>query len=148
MNLIKRNSTPFDDMAREFFGEERLFDNFSFNPIKTLVGRSNNIGRVNIIDDDKEYVIQVSVPGFKKDDIKIDLENDILMISSTYNSKVEESNNYYRKEFVKSSFNRSFYIPDDADISNIDAKMEDGILNVVIFKKEIEKENKISINVK
>lgn len=145
--LIKRNESPFDSFARKFFGED---DFFTFKPTFSLIDNNQNMGRSNIIENENDYSIQVSVPGFKKEDININLNDDVLTISSEFEDKKEETKeNYCRREFVKSSFSRSFYVPDNVDIEKIDAKMEDGILNVVIPKKpEEKKENKISIKIK
>ena len=146
MNLIKRNESPFDLFAKKFFGED---DFFRFTPSVLMTERSN-VGRTNILNKDNEYIVQMSIPGFKKDDINVNVENDVLTISSEFeNSNEEENDNFYRKEFVKSSFSRSFQIPEDVDAEKIDASMEDGILNVSFPKMELKKkENKISIKIK
>jgi len=145
MNLVKRNENPFGLFAKEFFGDDFL----NFTP-SIFMSENKNVGKTNIINNDNEYIVQMSVPGFKKDDIDISINDDVLTISSEYeNSKEEKKDNFYRKEFVKSSFSRSFVIPDDVNIDKIDAEMSDGILNVVFPKKEIKEENKkISIKIK
>ena len=146
-SIVKRTETPFDNLVKKFFGED---DIFSLRPSFSLIG-NDYAGKTNILENEKDYLFQVSVPGLKKDDIKIEIDEDVLTISSNFeDSKEEKSDNFYRKEFVKSSFTRSFYVPEDVDVSKIDAKMEDGILNVSIPKKEIEKkkDSKLSIKVK
>lgn len=142
-NLIRREESPFNEMVKKFFGGDDLF---AFRPF----GFVGEIGRTNVLNNEKDYVVQVSVPGFKKDDVKIDLEDGILTISSTFeDSKEEKTENYSRREFVKSSFSRSFDLPDDADVSKIDAKMEDGILNVTVPKlAEEKKTSKLKIDIK
>jgi len=146
MNLIKRNESPFDSLTKRFFGDD---DFFRFTP-SVLMTERNDVGRTNILNKDNKYIVQMSVPGFKKDDIDINVEDDVLTISSEFENSNEENNdNFYRKEFVKSSFTRSFYIPDDVDSEKIDASMEDGILNVSFTKMELKKkDNKISIKIK
>jgi len=146
MNLIKRNESPFDSLTKRFFGDD---DFFRFTP-SVLMTERNDVGRTNILNKDNKYIVQMSVPGFKKDDIDINVEDDVLTISSEFENSNEENNdNFYRKEFVKSSFTRSFYIPDDVDSEKIDAFMEDGILNVSFTKMELKKkDNKISIKIK
>lgn len=145
--MIKRSENPFDSLAKKFFGDD---DFFTFKPSLSLMGEAHDMGKSNIIENEKDYSIQISVPGFKKDDINIELNGDVLTISSEFEDKKEEDNdNYCRREFIKSSFSRSFSVPDNADIENIDAKMEDGILNVIVPKKEEEKkENKLNIKIK
>lgn len=141
-SLIKRENSPFNEMVKQFFGDDFV----AFRPF----GFVGEIGRTNVLNNEKEYVVQVAVPGFKKEDIKIDLEDGILTISSSFeDSKEENTDNYSRREFVKSSFSRSFDMPDDADVSKIDAKMEDGILNLTVPKlAEEKKTSKFKINIK
>jgi HSP20 family protein len=129
-------------MARKFFD-----DDFSYLPA-TFMPR-NFHGLSNISENDNEYTIEVSAPGFKKEDIKIELENDVLKISSEIENKKEEKNEgYSRKEFYKSSFSRHFTIPNAVKKDGISASMKDGILMVTIPKNKTEKKSenlKISI---
>ena len=142
MDLIKRTNSDFDKLVKSFFGGNEFYTSF--------VNENSTIGKTNIKDNGNAYLIQMSLPGFKKEDINLDLDQDVLVISSDYeNSNEDKNDNYYRKEFMKQSFVRSFYVPEDVDESKIDATMEDGILNVSFPKKEkIEKDKKISIKVK
>ncbi len=144
MNLIKRNENPLDSLAKEFFGGD-----FLRTTPNIFMAENKNVGKINIIDNENDYIIQVSVPGFKKDEIEIDVNDDILIISSEFEKLEEENDNFYIKEFVKSSFSRSFYIPENVDVKKIDASMEDGILNVLFPKKEKKvKDKKINIKIK
>jgi HSP20 family protein len=141
MNTIKRKQ---GNLLKSFFNND-------FNNLFTLEPFFNNyydIGSVNIRETENEYLFNVSVPGFKKDDINIEINNNTLTISSEINklNKSDESDFTYR-EFYKSSFKRSFKVPDDVDFDDIDASMEDGILNIKIKKTKI-KNNKLSIKVK
>lgn len=144
--IIKRNENAIDNFAKRFFGDDEFF---SMRPTFGLFNESN-AGKANIIDNENEYVIQLSVPGFKKDDINVELNDEVLTISSKVEKENEENEkNYYRKEFIKSSFERSFVVPDNVKIDKIDAKMEDGVLNVLVpKKKEEKKESKVSIKIK
>ena len=141
-DLVTRVNNPFMDLARKFFD-----DDFDYFP--TFEGKKQN-GLSNIKENENEYLIDIVAPGVKKDDIKIEIENDILKISSNVeDSKEEKAENYYRKEFFKSSFERNFTLSKNADKENISASMTDGILNVVIpkIKEEKMKEN-IKITIK
>ena len=76
---------------------------------------------------------------YKKEDIKINIENDIIKISAESESKIENENEKCTKrEYSYKSFSRSFTIPESADIEKIDAKSLDGILKVIIKKKDEE----------
>lgn len=142
-NLMKTENRPFFDLARRFFNED-------FNYFDSPLFTTKNGGLSNILEKDTEYVIELSAPGLKKEDIKIELDNDILRISSVNEDEKEEKNDgYYRREFYKSSFERSFSVPKIADKNAISATMVDGILTVSIPKlKEEEKTNNIEIKIK
>ena len=98
---------------------------------------------VNVREADKNYLLEVAVPGMDKKDCKIELKNNILVISAQKENKQEEKDNegrYVRKEFGFQSFTRSFTLPEDSvDAENISAAYCDGILKVTIPKKEPEK---------
>ena len=92
---------------------------------------------VNVIEAGNEYRIEVALPGVSKDEFKIDLDNDVLTISSEKkDSKNETKLNYTRKEFNFSSFKRSFELPDTIDSDNIKASHDAGILTIQLPKKE------------
>jgi HSP20 family protein len=140
-NLITRPDTPFLAFAKKFFDNE--FDYFP------AVFEKRNNGLSNILEKENEYLVEISAPGLKKEDIKIDLENDILRISSAVENEKEETNDgYYRREFYKSSFERSFTLPKIANKNEISAEMENGILTVTIPKLKEEKTENIKITIK
>jgi len=73
----------------------------------------------------------------KKEDFTVEVDKDVLTISSeTKTESQEKKDNYTRREFVQSSFKRAFTLPDSVDGSKIDAKYEDGILKLVLPKKQ------------
>jgi HSP20 family protein len=139
---LARTDRPFLDLAKRFFDND-------FNYVPFFEGR-NNGGLSNIMEKENEYLIELSAPGLKKEDIKIELDNDILRISSEVEDNKEDKNNgYYRREFYKSSFERSFTVPKIADKNAISATMNDGILTVSIPKlKEEKKPDNIEIKIK
>ena len=99
---------------------------------------------VNIREDDKNYVLDFAIPGFDKKDLKIDLNEDVLIIASENKNETEESkDDYSRKEFSYKAFSRSFYIPENVNREKIEANYKDGILTVSLPKQEEEK-NKIT----
>jgi HSP20 family protein len=98
---------------------------------------------VNVREDEKAYNIELALPGMSKDDIKIEIEKNILMISSEKKDSSEESENGYNlREFGYQSFCRNFTIPENADAEKISASYKDGILNVGIPKSK--KETKVN----
>ena len=81
----------------------------------------------------------MAVPGMKKSDFNIEIENQILTISSetrTENEKEDDDSNYTRREFGYASFQRSFTLPESVDDDKIEAKYNEGILNIELPKKE------------
>jgi HSP20 family protein len=98
---------------------------------------------VNIKEDDKNYVLDFAIPGIEKKDIKVDMNEDTLTISSEIKNESEvNKEDYKRKEFSYRSFSRSFYIPDNVNREKIEANYKDGILTVSLPKQEVDK-NKV-----
>ena len=92
---------------------------------------------VNIKETSDAYFVEMAVPGLKKSDFKIDLENQVLSISTELESELEQNEDTYtRKEFGYSSFKRSFTLPETVDEGNIKAKYNEGILSIHLPKKE------------
>ncbi len=122
-----------------------IFDD-DFFPV--LPDRNGSMPAVNIREDEKNYVLDLAIPGIEKKDLKIDMNEDVLTISSeTKNENEQSKDGYRRKEFSYSSFCRSFYIPENVNREKIEASYKDGILNINLPKQEEEK-NKISKEIK
>jgi HSP20 family protein len=110
-----------------------------------FLGRSISIPAVNITEQKDEFVVSLAAPGLKKDDFKIDVDGNLLTISSEKEEKKEEKEaKYTRKEYNYTSFERSFTIPDDVNKEKIEARYEDGILKLALPKKEEVKKMAIS----
>jgi HSP20 family protein len=118
-----------------------LFDD-DFLPV--FSNRKNSMPSVNIREDEKNFVLELAVPGIDRNDLKIDMNEDVLTVSSeTRNESEDNRNGYKRKEFSYASFSRSFYLPENVDRDAITANYKDGVLSVQLPKQEEEK-NKIS----
>lgn len=104
------------------------------------------IPAVDIREDKNQFIIMADLPGVEKKDISISMENNILTIKgSREETNKEEKNNYYRVERVRGSFYRRFTLPDTADGSKIEAKMQKGVLEIFIPKKELAQPRTIDI---
>lgn len=119
-----------------------VFDEF-FRPwtdwfdTTNLMGRVLNVPAVNIAEHKDEYQVSVAVPGMKKDDFKIDVEGNVLTISSEKEETSEDTEGQYtRREYNYSSFTRSFTLPDEVNKEKIEAKYEDGVLKISMPRKE------------
>jgi len=127
------------------FSMANLFDD-DFFPV--VSGRTSSMPAVNIREDEKNYVLDLAIPGMDKKDMKIDINEDVLTISSeTKNENEENRDGYKRKEFSYSSFCRSFYIPENVKRDEIEANYKDGILSVSLPKQKEDK-NIISREIK
>lgn len=93
------------------------------------------IPAINIAESSSGFEIELSVPGMTKEDFKINLESNVLTISSEKENKEEESRNYLRREFFSGTFSRSFTLPKNVDIESIKADYAEGILKVNLPKK-------------
>ena len=104
--------------------------------------------RVDIVEDDKEYLINVELPGVKKDEIKVSVKDRVLSISGERKSEKEEKGKkYHRTERTYGAFVRSFTLPEAASGEKLKANFEDGILKVQIPKEERAKTKAIEVKV-
>ncbi|HBX50015.1 MAG: heat-shock protein Hsp20 [Bacteroidetes bacterium RIFOXYA12_FULL_35_11] len=127
-----RNVLP--TLVDEFFGKD------VFPTLWDLTG-STTVPAVNILETKDEFKIEVAAPGLEKADFKIDLHNQVLTISSEKELKNEQTEErYMRREFSYTSFKRSFTLPQSANSDKVQANHKDGILTVVIPKREEAKE--------
>lgn len=122
-----------------------IFDDDFFPAVNN---RISSMPAVNIRENEKSFMLELAVPGMDKKDLKIDISEDVLTISSeTKNETEENQDGYKRKEFSYSSFCRSFYIPENVNKEKIGASYKDGILIVDLPKSEEDK-SKLSRQVK
>lgn len=134
MNLIKRNPdtwlpSVFDDM----FKNDWLGGTTGVNRVGT------SIPAVNIQENDENFLVEVAAPGKVKEDFKIELENDVLTISSEErkeNEITENAGRFTRKEFSYSTFRRAFSLPESVESGKIAASYKNGVLEITLPKKE------------
>ncbi len=127
---VLKTRTYLPDFLDHFFGN---------NLIPTIFDdrAENTLPAVNISENDKNFEIEMAVPGFGKENFKLELKNDILIISSKEETKNEEKNgNFMRKEFEYNSFCRSFSLPESVDSEKIEASYNEGVLKIELPKKE------------
>jgi HSP20 family protein len=138
--LVKRDglfpslvSRPLNNFFDDFITKD-LFD-WSDRNFATL---GSNLPSVNLKETDKKLEVQLAAPGMKRDDFKVEIDNNILMISSEKeeeNEEIRKKDNYVRREFNYQSFCRTFSLPETVDENKIEAIYKDGILHVEIDKK-------------
>ncbi len=126
--LSERMPSVFDDFFRPW---NEWFDNSG------LLGRAMNVPAVNITEQKDDYLVSLAAPGLKKEDFKIDVDGNMLTISSEKEqSREEKDKKFTRREYSYSSFSRSFTLPDEVNKEKIDARYEDGVLKISLPRKE------------
>lgn len=105
--------------------------------------------RVDISETDKNFQIKVEVPGIKREDVKISIEDNTLTIQGERKEeKKEEGRKYHRIECSYGSFERQFGLPPNINQENIDAVFKDGVLMLELPKKEVEKPKQVEVKIK
>ena len=103
---------------------------------------------VDIIEDDKEYLIKAELPEVKKNDVKVRVEDGVLYIAGERNlEKEEKGKRYHRIERAYGSFTRTFSLPEDADTQQVNADFKDGVLRVHLAKSEHARPKQIEVKV-
>jgi HSP20 family protein len=122
-----RMPSVFDDFFKSW---NEWFEDGVFGP-------KMNVPAVNITEEKDEYQVTLAAPGLKKEDFKIDVDGNMLTISSEKEeTKDEKDKKFTRKEYSYSSFSRSFTLPDEINREKIDAKYEEGILKISLPRRE------------
>jgi len=130
----------FNRMIRNAFGEE---------PFETSLLQSSWSPAVDISEDKDNFYVNVEVPGLKKDDVKISFQDGTLSIQGEKKVEREEKDkNYHRVERGFGKFERFFRIPTNVKVDQIEAKFENGLLNITVPKAEEAKPKEIEVKIK
>ncbi len=152
MNVLTRWN-PFREMDELQRGISSLF---GWSPLRrgNLPAEEENITvpewapSVDVVEDDKEYLIKVELPEVQKDDVKVTVENGALTISGERKAEKEEKGRkFHRVERFYGRFERSFSIPDDAESDNVKAEFKDGLLRLHLAKSEKARPKQIDVKV-
>lgn len=145
MLLVRRNNV-FDWLNNWFD------DNFFNTPV--MAQTTTTAPAVNVKEDNKQYVMEVAVPGLKKEQVNMSIDKDGYLTLSIENKNEQKDENkkehYLRREFSYTSYRQSYALPDNVDADKIEANVADGVLKVVLPKveKKEEKEDVKHIEVK
>ena len=132
-----------ENLFDDFFDDVPFFDNRAENQIeKKLYGRhAHNVMKTDIKETDDNYELIVDLPGFKKDEIKVSLEDGYLTIEAAKGLDEDEqekkTGKYIRKERYAGACQRSFYVGEDVTEEDIKAEFKHGILKLFVPKKEV-----------
>jgi len=150
MGLIVRRGTS-DDFFKTFREMQRDIDSV-FNNF--LTGKNPQPGTcmmpsADVYETENEYVFEFELPGFKKEDVKVKVEDNVLTVSSevTEEKKEEKDKSYHIVERRYGAFKRQFSLPENSDVGQIDAKFENGVLELKVQKKEEEKKRAIDVQI-
>ena len=136
MRIVKyNNNNVFPSLMNEFFNDE-----FGLN----FFNRNYSVPSVNSIENNDSFEIDLAVPGMKKEDFSIELNDKVLVISSESSNNIE-NDKMRLNEFNFSSFQRSFRVPDSVDPDKIKANYKNGILKIKLPKRKesISKPNRV-----
>ncbi len=144
-DLIRWN--PMDDLFDIQDNINRVFGNY----LSARGPQARGIGwmpPVDITESENEYNIKADIPGMKKEDIKISLEDNTLSISGERKEEKEEKGtNFVKKEKSFGSFMRTFALPHSVDAKGIKASYKEGVLNITVPKSEESKPREIKIDI-
>jgi len=141
MTLIKYNQPNRDVFGKRF---SDIMDEFFSDAVATRQNRFSP--SIDISETDNQYIIDVEIPGIKKDDIDLNIENNTLTISGERKfEKKEDNKQYHRVESHYGSFSRSFTLPENVKTDSISATYNNGILNITVDKSEQQMKKQIKI---
>ena len=144
LDMLVTRFDPFAELKRL---EDRIFSAYPTVTPKNDGSISSFAPTVNTREDDNAYYIEVDLPGVKKEDINVDISDGMLTISGERKFKNEiKEENYYKVESSFGKFERSFRLPEDIDVENINAENKNGVLEITLPKvKKEDKKKKIEI---
>lgn len=126
---------------RNYYGlRDSLFDNIFF----PYEHKENNMMKTDVKENENDYELQVEVPGVNKENISIDYENGYVTIAAKTNKSKDEKDkegNYIRRERYSGSYSRSYYVG-DVDRESIKAKLDNGVLSIIVPKAKTEEQKK------
>ncbi len=146
MSLIKRYEGPDRNPISRYYGGlfGDLFSDLFDNAFATMTGEV--WPKVDIEETDDAYLIKAELPGMKKDDVSVEIRNNVLSISGERKeTREEKSKNVHRRESFTGSFCRNFSLPDQVAVEKVEAEFKDGVLRLTIPKSEEKKPRKIAI---
>jgi HSP20 family protein len=123
----------FSSMVENFFGRD-------FDSMLDTAWKGTVIPAVNISQTKDAYNVEVAAPGMKREDFKVEVENDVMTISAERKEEKEEkSKKYTRREYSYNAFSRSFVLPEGVKSDDVKATYKDGVLSIALPKTEVEK---------
>jgi HSP20 family protein len=131
MTLLKTKENNIPSVFSDFFNSDFWNEDFFNAPVTRWIPATN------IRETKDAFNVEIAVPGMTKEDFKVELQNDMLHIEARHDDEKKEDNErYMRREFRTTSFSRAFRLPQIVRTESVDAKYDNGILKIVLPKKE------------
>ena len=128
MSVVRRNNLIFPSLMNEIFKPDW------FGGIENM---NSSVPAVNIKENEKDFELELAVPGRKKEDFNIEVDSSVLTVSAEVKSEKEVNDeNFTRREFSFSSFKRAFTLPETIDEDKIKADYVDGVLSFTLPKRK------------
>ena len=125
MTPVKHTQTWLPEMFNDLFNNNWMLNSHTTAPA------------VNVLENENSYMVEVAAPGMEKKDFKISLEDEQLVISmEKKENEKKDSSHDLRREFNYASFKQAYVLPEDVVVDKVSAKMENGVLTIVLPKKE------------
>ncbi len=131
------HAAPANPLIDDFFGNiaamRRAMMRSFFDPITLPEMALDTMPAVNLYEKDGTYTLECAVPGYRKEDIKVDASGDVVTIGGSYEREnSDEKAHYHRREVRRGSFTRSIALPQEIDPDKVTAKITDGMLTVTL----------------
>ena len=128
MSIVRRNNLLFPSLMNEFFKPDWFGGMEKFE---------STLPAVNIKEGETNFELELAIPGQKKEDFNVEIDDNVMTISMESKTEKETAeDNYTRKEFSYKSFKRAFTLPETVDEDRIEASYTDGILKFTLPKRE------------
>lgn len=135
MTLLKFKKRDPGAFFERMFNDD-FIDEILHRPLAAL--NVGHFGKLNVVENELDYTIEVSLPGAGKDDVDIEIVDCCMTIQSKTSEEIkDEGKNYVRQEFSHQHFKRSFTLPDDIKDGAVDAEFKDGILYIKLEKEAV-----------
>ena len=135
--------TPFDSFFDNVIGQ--MYPSFGREVGVEFFG-NNSYPKVDVIDYDDKITIEAEIPGLSKDEVSVDMEENVITVSGLKHSHTEDtSTRYIRRELKRSAFKRSFRLGENLNLKKVKADFQNGVLLISVPKTEPEKPKKIKI---
>ncbi len=147
MTLVRYNpKRVVSSVDRDF---DTVFDSFFKAPVFRSEYNCDFMPRIDIVEEKDSISLQIELPGMKKDEIKVVVEDGALTVSGERKQETrDEDTNYIRVERDHGSFSRSFTLPENIDSERVSAEYKDGLLHITMQKTEKAKPKEIAVEIK